>query len=124
MDNFFKTCPPMMEDQGRHLGDFKSSTRRNEYIKYINGIWRDDQYRLFLQTNGREILDREWNYQRQNNSCWVNDCVHNYPLRQTNAEFVQERLAYDSIFNLNTNKQLAPMRQCKQYDDFRLNPAN
>ena len=79
MDNYFQSCLPMMEDQGRQLGDFKTATRRNEYIKYINDIWRDDQYRLFLQLNGKQIMDREWNYHKENNSCWVNECVHNYP---------------------------------------------
>ena len=124
MDNYFQNCPPMMEDQGRQLGDFKTATRRNEYIKYINDIWRDDQYRLFLQMNGKEFMDREWNYQRKYNSCWDNDCVHNYPLRVTNRHFWQEREAYDSIYNLKTNAKLEPMRRCIKYRDFRLNPEN
>jgi len=124
MDNFFQNCPPMMEDGGRHLTDFKTATRRNEYIKYINDVWRDDQYRLFLQLNGKEILDREWTYHNKHNRCWTNDCIHNYPTRQSPRHFAQERQAYDSIFNLDTNKQMAPMRQCKKMDDFRLNPNN
>ncbi len=122
MDNFYHNCPPMMEDGGRHLRDFKTATRRNEYIKYINNIWRDDQYRLFLQLNGQEILDNEWKYHRHTNSCFVNDCVHNYPTRVNPRHLAQEREAYDSIFNFRTNKQLEPMRQCKKYADFRLNP--
>lgn len=124
MDNYFQNCPPMMEDQGRHLSDFQTATRRNEYIKYINDIWRDDQYRLFLQLNGQEILDREWAWHRKHNSCWVNDCVHNYPTRQPPRQFFQEREAYDSIYNLQTNKQLEPMRRCWKLDDFRLNPRD
>src|SRR5690606_28863493 len=124
MDNYFQSCPPMMEDGGRHMNDYQSATRRNEYIKYVNDIWRDDQYRLFLQLNGKEIMDREWAYNRQNNSCWVNDCVHNYPTRQNPRQFFQEREAYDSIFNLKTNKEMAPLRQCRKYRDFRLNPDN
>jgi len=114
----------MMEDGGRHLGDYKTATRRNEYIKYINDIWRDDQYRLFLQLNGKEILDREMAYHNKYNRCWTNDCVHNYPTRQSPRHFVQERQAYDSIYNLNTNKKLAPLRKCWALDDFRLNPDN
>ncbi len=124
MDNYFQSCPPMMEDQGRHLGDFKTATRRNEYIKYVNDVHRDDQYRLFLQLNGGEILDNMWNYQRKYNSCWVNDCIHHYPTRSNTRHFVQEREAYDSIFDPNTNTQLAPMRQCKPYQDFRVNPKD
>jgi hypothetical protein len=121
MDNYFHNCPPMMEDQGRPLSDFKSSTRRNEYIKYINDIWRDDEYRLFLQKNGKEIMDREFAYHKQNNSCFVNPCVHIYPTRQSPRQFVQERQAYDSIFNLKTNKQFANLRVCPPYADYRLN---
>jgi len=120
MDNFFPNCPAMMS--GRDLGDYKSETRRNEYIKYINDIWRDDQYRLFLQMNGKEVMDREWQYYRKNQSCWVSDCVHNYPTRMLPRHFVQERQAYDSINNPSTNKKLEHMRQCKQYNDFRMTP--
>jgi len=108
----------MLEDQGRHLTDFKSSTRRDEYIKYINDIWRDDQYRLFLQLNGSEIRKRDWDWNRKNNSCWVNDCVHNYPTRVNPRQMWQERQVYDSVFNLRTNKKLAPMRRCIKYPDF------
>ena len=122
MDNFYQNCPPMMSDKGRHLGDFKTATRRNEYIKYINDIWRDDQYRLFLQLNGKEIMDREWMYHKKHNSCWANDCIHHYPTRNLPRHFWQEREAYDSIFNLNKNKQLEHMRQCQQYKDFRMHP--
>jgi len=112
----------MMEDGGRHLGDFKTATRRNEYIKYINDVWRDDQYRLFLQKNGQEILDKEWGWHKKRNSCWANDCIHNYPTRSLPRHFVQEREAYDSIYDMRTNKPLEPMRQCQKYNDFRLNP--
>jgi hypothetical protein len=112
----------MMEDFGRQFTDYQTATRKNEYIKYINDIWRDDQYRLFLQLNGKDIMDREFMYAKKNNSCWVNDCVHNYPTRQEPRQFAQEREAYDSIFNIKTNKKYAPLRQCKKYKDYRLNP--
>ncbi len=124
MDNYFQNCPPMMEDGGRHLGDYKTATRRNEYVKYINDIWRDDQYRLFLQKNGQEILDKEWGWHKKHNACWASDCIHNYPTRALPRHFQQEREAYDSIYDMRTNKQLEPMRQCQKYDDFRLHPRN
>ena len=123
MDNFFQNCPPKMEDQ-RHLADFQSSTRRDEYIKYVNDIYRDDQYRLFLQTNGKEIIDREWAYNNKNNRCWVNDCIHHYPTRSSPRHFAQEMQAYNSIFNMNTNKQMSPMRQCVKYQDYRMADDN
>lgn len=119
MDNFYKNCPPKMEDQGRHLGDFQSATRRNEYIKYINDIYRDDQYRLFLQTNGKEMMDKEWAYHNKYNRCWDGGCIHNYPTRSLPRQMVLERIAYDSMSNANTYAKLAPLRQCKKYDDYR-----
>lgn len=120
MDNFFQNCPPKMEDGGRHLNDYQTATRRNEYIKYINDIYRDDQYRLFLQLNGKEIMDREWAFHTKYNSCWVNDCVHRYPTRSTLQQYAQEKQAYDSIFDMNTHKQFAPLRKCHKKRDFRL----
>lgn len=120
MDNFYKMCPPMMQDQGRHLSDFQTATRRNEYIKYMNGVWRDDQYRSFLQSNAKVILDREWDYHKTHNKCWENECVHNYPTRMSPRLFQQEREAYDSKYNPNTNKSMAHMRKCNNYKDYRM----
>lgn len=121
MDNFFQNCPPKMEDQGRQLSDFQSATRRDEYIKYVNGIYRDDQYRLFLQSAGKPILDKEWAYIKKHNKCWDSDCVHNYPTRVLPRQMWQERQAYDSITNPATHAKLAPMRQCQNFRDYRLN---
>ncbi len=72
MDNYYTSCPPRMQDGGRHLGDFQSSVRRNEHIRHILGINRDDEYRLFLQQNGKKILDKQWETYKCNNSCWEN----------------------------------------------------
>lgn len=124
MDNFFQTCPAKMEDQGRQLSDFQSSTSRDEYIKRINNIRRDDQYRLFLQTNGKAIMDREWAFNKRYNSCWANECVHHYPTRCLQKQYLQERQAYDSIFNKNTNQEMSPLRKCTQYKDFRMTSDN
>lgn len=119
MDNFYHACPAKMSDQ-RHLSDFRSSTRRNEYIKYINDVTRDDQYRLFLQSNGAAIADREWQYNRMFNSCWENPCVHKYPTRINNELAAQERILYDSEKNKATMQQLAPMRVCDKFQDYRM----
>ena len=121
MDNFYSNCPPMMSDS-RHLTDYRSSIRMNDYIRYVNNIWRDDDYRLFLQKNGKQIMDREWKYLKKNSSCFVNPCVHNYPTRVNNNQLIQEKIIYDSIFDKNTNEQLKAFRVCCQYDDYRLTP--
>ena len=61
MDNYYRNCPAKMDD-GRFITNYKSSTCNNEYIKYVNGIVRDDDYRLFLQLNADKIMDSEWLY--------------------------------------------------------------
>jgi hypothetical protein len=123
MDNFFRGCPPMMNDRGRNTCDFKTPTRREEYIKYINNIVRDDDYRLFLQQNGNEFMDKEWQYYKTNNSCYVNDCVHKYPTRQSPLDLARERQLYDSRHNAN-NATFASERKCKAYADYRLSDSN
>lgn len=120
MDNFFQNCPAKMEDGGRFLSDYQSETRRNEYIKYINDIWRDDQYRLFLQLNGNEMMNKEWMYLKKYNDCWVNDCIHNYPTRSLPRHYWQEMQAYNSIFDTHTNKVFEPLRRCEKFKDYRL----
>ncbi|ARF09436.1 hypothetical protein Indivirus_1_59 [Indivirus ILV1] len=105
MDNYYPMCPPKMQDQGRQLSDFQSETRRNEYIKYTNNIYRDDQYRLFLQNNGKEIMDREWEYHKTHNKCWVDNCVHSYPTRVLSQQMAQEKAAYDARSSQTPNKQ-------------------
>ncbi|MBA42820.1 MAG: hypothetical protein CMF62_02285 [Magnetococcales bacterium] len=122
MDNFFQNCPPMMADGFRELTDYKMATRRNEYVKYINGIYRDDQYRLFLQQNGDKIMDNVWKYHRKNNSCWNTQCVHNYPTRQLPRQFGQERMDHDQSFptNVANVEKRPPMTsQCPRYADYR-----
>jgi hypothetical protein len=120
-DNYFQGTLPARMGLGREFGQYKTSTRHNEYIKYINDIWRDDQYRVFLQKNGDSILDREWAYFKSMKGPSVQECPHNYETRSTPQILNQEMQAYNSIYNMKTNNKLAPMRQCKVFKDFRLN---
>lgn len=113
-DNFFKNCPPVMSD-GRLFTDYRTSVHRDEYIKHINDINRDDDYRLFLQSNAKQIMNNQWNYLRKNKSCWVNKCVHNYPTRVYPYQFIQERQAVDSLFNPNRTTQ----DLCPKFNDYR-----
>jgi len=116
MDNYFQQCPAMVSDSGRDYGDFESSTNRNEYIKYVNNIWRDDQYRLFLQTHGKKFMDEEWKYYSKKNSCVANNCVHNFPILSTPLDYANEMYKYNMNFN---NKKYC---RCKNYTSQRLNP--
>lgn len=113
-DNFFKDCPPMMSD-GRLFTDYRTSVRANEYIKRINGINRDDDYKLFLQNNAEQIMDNQWDYIRKNKSCWTNECVHNYPTRMCPELFIEERKKANELFNQNRNMRYT----CTNFDDYR-----
>ena len=116
MDNYYKNCPPRMDD-GRFTTNYKTSSTIEEYIKYVNGITRDDDYRLFLQLNATKMMDSEWMWFRKNDSCWNNACVHNYPLRMDPKDFEQERKKANMLFQ---KKQLPDNLQCPRYADYRL----
>ena len=113
MDNYFKSCPAKMSD-GRLLTDYRTAVRREEYNKYINNIVRDDEYRIFLQKNSEKIMDNEWSHLKNTKSCWVNQCVHNYPTRVYPPWFVEERQNYDSLAS-KTKKF-----PCEKFNDYRM----
>lgn len=115
MDNFFKECPAKMSD-GRLLTDYRTPVRREEYVKYINNIVRDDEYRLFLQANAESIADNEWNYNKKNKSCWVNECVHTYPTRVHPPSFVEERMKHDLLSVPNRQQKFT----CSPKNDYRM----
>lgn len=95
MDNYHDTCPPKMHDQGRHLRDFQTATRRNEQIKYVNNIFRDDEYRIFLQQNGLCMMRENYLKLRAEQSCQSKPSyVHTGPTRQTLADMASERARY------------------------------
>jgi hypothetical protein len=96
MDNYWKECPAKMND-GRLLTDYRTAVRREEYVKYINNIVRDDEYRLFLQANSEAIIDNEWKYYKKDKTCDVNECIHTYPTRVYPPWFVEEKTKYDSL---------------------------
>lgn len=117
MDNYYCNCPPMMNDGFRALTNYKTATCYNEYIKYINGIVRNDDYRLFLQTNANAIMNSEFDYFKSHDACFDNACVHKYPLRMDPRSFAQERENTDKLF---TTTELPSNFQCERYPDYRL----
>lgn len=116
MDNYYANCPPRMDD-GRFLTNYKSSTHINEHIKYLNGIVRNDDYRLYLQLNGDKIQDNNWMQLKKNNSCWNNSCVHKYPLRMDPYLFSQERRDSDEQLK---DSILPNSFKCEMYADYRM----
>ena len=83
----------------------------------MNGITRDDDYRLFLQINADKLMDSEWMYLKKNDSCWNNACVHKYPLRMDPRLFTQERDDANMLFKL---KDLSDNFKCPKYPDYRM----
>lgn len=131
-DNYFLNCPNTTD--GRQFGDYKSPTQRNEYIKYINNIWRDDNYRIFLQSNASQIMDREFYYNKKTNKCWANSCVHNkYPLRSLPQDYISQMDAYNNRYVKSDSSSPRTMpsgngyrdasgKGCAEYKDYRLHP--
>ena len=95
MDNFYCHCPAKMQEGSRFLTEYKNDTSVNEYIKHINGIWRDDDYRDYLQANGATILCRERVYLNKKYNCKSTYQIHNFPTRVTNEELIAEKRKYD-----------------------------
>lgn len=110
MDNYYANCPPKMSD-GRHMTDYTESTLVNEQIKYVNGIIRDDEYRMFLQEKAVPIMNREWDFLKTNKSCWTNECVHVYPSNMYPGWFAEEITNYNSLVSpTRTTKFVCPAK--------------
>jgi hypothetical protein len=119
MDNYWKGCPPRMDD-GRFLQDFRSPSRREQYIKHINGIVRDDDQRMFYQQNAEQIMDREWQILRRTQSCFTNACIHNYPTRTSPGSNYEELQMYNAVRKNKIMKEDKQYPHCKQMADYRL----
>ena len=127
MDNKFQRSPPKMQDCGRYLCDFSQSRIREVHSK--GHIIRDDEYRLYLQHNAKQIMDNEWNKFKENYVCWNNNhCVFLHPTRSTVQELIIEKNEYDSRFYQPSGQQPQyqhqPQHQHQQYQpqyrDYRL----
>ena len=96
MDNYFKECPPMMDD-GRLFTDFRSSQVREELFRYKNCVSSENEARTLRIENADEIMDRDWTHLRANKSCFPRKrCFHKQPMtRVTTAYNNAEILAYN-----------------------------
>ena len=61
-------CPAKMDDS-RIFTNYLSATRVNEYIKNLNNITDNDEYRLFLQKNSQKIINKEREFAAKNKLC-------------------------------------------------------
>jgi hypothetical protein len=117
MDNFYGVCPAEMSD-GRLFTDYRTSTAREQYTKYINNIKTEHQYREFLQQNGKTIINNEYEYNKKNYQCNPNICVHNYTTVTTPGKHNEEMKIYNAI---GTGKLDPSLLKCPKLDDYRLN---
>lgn len=121
MDNYYFNCPAKMDD-GRFLTDYRTASTREEQTKQkINeqkgvNLERNDDYRVYLQSNGVSMINDQWKYERTYDACINNACAHQYPLRQNPKDFRTERIQSGLLL---TAAVLPGSMICKKYDDYR-----
>jgi hypothetical protein len=120
MDNFFQSCPPLMND-GRAFTDYRQSSVREQANKQKNGIVREDNYRIMLQSNGGVIMDKAWEHSKKNNSCFPNQCIHNYPTRSTPGMMYEELTFYNAVRSESKTKKDS---KCNEMEDYRMTYTN
>ena len=112
-DNYYKECPAVMAYS--QLTDYRQPAAREQYIRSINNIVSDHEYRYFLQNNASKIMDAEWNLLTKSYNCQPNECIHNSPTRQTEAELYKELKLYND-----TRSGKVENLQCKKLGDYRM----
>lgn len=105
---------------GRFLQDFRTASRREQYIRTINNLKNNDDQRTFYQNNANTLLDREWDALKQNNKCSPNCCIHKYPTRTTPGMNHDELRIYNSVRKGSIMPSDPEYPYCKVMDDYRL----
>ena len=116
MDNIHKDSPAKMQD-GRFLTDFRSPSTREEYSKKINNIVNSDDYRLFLQHNGEQIMDAVWEHALKLNTNRTNTCIHKSPTRSTSQMNHNEMALYNTV---RSGSQQNDLSTCEIMNHYRL----
>lgn len=115
-DCFYSNCPAI-NGNARGLTNYQNPWSYENNLKTKNGIVREDDYRLFLQTNAKTLMDMEWNELKNTQSCWNNVCVHTEPSRQNPATFAAERMRANMALQSNT---IPKNMICKRFMDARI----
>ena len=118
MDNVYNSCPPKMNDS-RFLTDFRSANTREQYVKTVNNFVRDDDYRVFLQQNAENIIDRDWNYMKDK-SCKNSVCIHKFPTRVTQGNNFEEMSLYNSVRTGKLSPSSPNFPSCPAQNDYRI----
>jgi len=114
-DNYYQECPAVMDYSA--ITDYRTPSTREEYIRNINNIVSDHEYRLFLQKNASKIMDGQWSVLNKSYSCQPNPCIFNAPTRQPQGDMQVEMKRYNDT---RTGKINAEAVQCKKMDDYRM----
>ena len=88
MDNRYYNykCPPLMQD-ARFITNYTPSRIFEQKIRGVNNIESAQDYKIFLQTNGETIMNRERAYIEATNTCSVNgECVKLSSLEKETAD--------------------------------------
>ena len=67
-DNKYFNCPPRIDD-GRHFTDYRSNCHFNNLVRANNAIINSHDYRMFLLSNARKLMDLNRSYASQKNGC-------------------------------------------------------
>jgi hypothetical protein len=114
-DNYYKECPAVMAYS--QLTDYRQPAAREEYIRSINNIVSDHEYRYFLQNNAAKIMDAEWTLLTKSYNCQPNPCIHNSPTRQSEGDQYKELRLYNDT---RAGKVAPEQVQCKKLGDYRM----
>jgi len=61
-------CPALMDDS-RLFTNYLPSSKLNQYVKKVNNISNENEYRAFLQKNGSKIMNNERSFMSLNKRC-------------------------------------------------------
>ncbi len=114
-DNYYKECPAVMAYS--QLTDYRQPAAREEYIRNINNIVSDHEYRYFLQSNAAKIMDAEWNLLTTTYNCQPNACIHTSSTRQVEGDQYKELRLYNDT---RSGKVSQEQVQCKKLGDYRM----
>jgi hypothetical protein len=124
MDNYFKGCPAKM-GHFRELTDYRPNDTTNQHIMRINGVVRDDDYRMMLQQNAETIMDRQFGVLKNLYSCQTNACIHNDPMtRTTPGSHYAELKRYNAVRTNQMKKCDANYPVCRNGPDYRMTHTN
>lgn len=114
-DNYYKECPAVMNYS--QITDYRQASVREQYVRNLNNMVSEHDYRNFLQKNGANIMNTEWSLLSNAYGCQPNVCIHTSPLHQTQKEQIIENKLYNAV---RTGKVDPSVAKCPNYEDYRM----